>query len=249
MISGFFQESIVKRAQEKGAVDIELVNLRDFATDSYGMIDDKPYGGGAGMVLKVEPIYKALEKIKHQRSKIKITNQNSKVIYTSPKGRLFDQKKAQEYAKLDHLIILAGHYEGVDERVMKFVDEEVSLGDFVMTGGEIAAATIVDSVVRLLPGVLKKEEATQKESFFEISINQLIESIGEDELLLQLKEAGVSSVKLLEYPQFTRPEEFMGQKVPEILLSGNHQEIEKWRIKKAYAETVKKRLDLLKRAV
>lgn len=237
MVSCFFDESIMRRAQEKNLVEIEIINLRDFATDSYGTVDEKPYGGGAGMVMKVEPIYDAI-----QRSKI--LDLRSKIIYTSPKGKVFDQKKAQEYSKLDHLIILAGHYEGVDERVMDMIDEEVSLGDFVMTGGEITSAAIVDSIVRLIPGVLKKEEAIQIESFFEVSIDRLIEVIGENEILMKLKEKNIKIVKLLEYPQYTRPEEFKGKKVPVELLSGNHQEIEKWRIKKAYEETLKKRPDL-----
>lgn len=239
MVRCFFEESIVKRAKEKKLVEIEIVNLRDFASDSYGTVDDKPYGGGVGMVLKVEPIWKAIEKSK-------ILDLRSKIVYTSPKGEQFNQTKALDYSKLDHLVILAGHYEGVDERVMDFVDEEISLGDFVMTGGEITASAIVDAVVRLIPGVLKKEKATEIESFFTVSINQLIESVGEDDLLRRLKEKGVEQVKLLEYPQYTRPEEFMGQKIPEILLSGNHRGIERWRIEKSYQETMKKRPDLLK---
>lgn len=252
MIEGFIQESIVKRAIEKKLVEIEIINLRDFAVDDYGSVDDRPYGGGAGMVLRVEPIYKALSKIsnfkaqssnKVQSSKFK----NQKIILTSARGKVFNQKKAQEYSKLNHLVIIAGHYEGVDERVLDLVDEEISLGDFVLTGGEIVAAAIADSVVRLLRGVLKKEEATRLESFFEASINRLIEAVGEDSLLKKLKVDGVEKVKLLEYPQYTRPEEFEGKKVPEVLLSGNHKDIEAWRIKKAYEETKKKRPDLLDR--
>lgn len=218
MISGFFEESIVKRAVEKKVVKIEIINLRDFAINKYGSVDDRPYGGGAGMVLRIEPIYNALQKIKNQRSKIKSTAQKSKIILTSPKGKPFDQKKAEEYSKLNNLIIIAGHYEGVDERILEFVDEEISLGDFIMTGGEITAAAIVDSVVRLIPGTLNKKEATQLESF---------------------------SANLLEYPQYTRPENFKGKKVPKVLLSGNHKKIETWRTKAAYKETFKKRKDLL----
>jgi len=220
MISGFCEESIIKRAQTKKLVEIELINLRDFAVDDYGSVDDKPYGGGVGMVLRIEPIYEALKKIKNQKSKVKNTTQNSKVILTSPKGKKFDQTKALEYSKIDHLIIVSGHYEGVDERVLDFVDEEISLGDFVMTGGEITAAAIADSVVRLVPGVLKKTDAIKNESF------------------------NIKNKKLLEYPQYTRPESFMGKKVPSILLSGNHAEIEKWRLKKALEITRKKRPDL-----
>lgn len=212
MIKGFFEESIVKRAIDKKLVEIEYVNLRDFAVNNYGSVDDRPYGGGAGMLLRVEPIYNAIQKVKSKKSKVK-------VILTSAKGKLFDQKKAIKYSKLNHLIIIAGHYEGVDERVLEYIDEEISLGDFVMTGGEIAVAAIVDAVVRLVPHVLKKSEATKLESF---------------------------SNNLLEYPQYTRPESFKGKKVPKVLLSGNHKEIEEWRIKEAYKQTLKKRKDLLR---
>ena len=247
MISGFFEESIVRRAQEKKLVDIELVDLRKFAVDDYGSVDDRPYGGGAGMVLRADVIYKALQKVKSPHfAKASRGKQKSKVILTSPKGKTFNQQLAVNYSKLDQLIIIAGHYEDVDERVREFVDEEISLGDFVMTGGEIVASAIVDSVVRLIPGVLKKEEATRQESFSLISIKHLIEIIGENELLNKLKKKGIKEVKLLEYPQYTRPEEFRGKKVPEVLLSGNHKEIEKWRLKKAFEETLKKRPDLLR---
>jgi tRNA (guanine-N1)-methyltransferase len=245
MIASFFEESIVKKAKEKGLVEIELINLRDFALDSYGTVDDRPYGGGAGMVLRIDVLYKAIKQIKNKNEKRKMTMKNEKIILTSPKGKVFNQEKAREYAKLDHLVIICGHYEGVDERVLNFVDEEVSLGDFVLTGGEIAAAAITDAVCRLLPGVLKKEEATKIESFFEVTLDKLIEVVGEDEILKKLKKGGVKKVKLLEYPQYTRPEDFLGFKVPKILLSGNHKEIEIWRLKKAYEKTKRKRMDLL----
>jgi len=212
MISGFFEESIVKRAMTRKLVEIEIINLRDFAIDDYGTVDDRPYGGGVGMILRVDVIHKAISKIK---------NRKSKIVLTSPKGKVFDQKKAQEYSKLDHLIIISGHYEDVDARVQDFVDEEISMGDFILTGGEIPASAIVDSIVRLLPGVLKKEQATISESF------------------------NINGKKILEYPQYTRPEEFMGKKVPEILLKGDHKKIEKWQMEKALEETRKKRPDLL----
>ena len=251
MIKGFFGESIVKRAQEKKLVEIELINLRDFAIDDYGTVDDKPYGGGVGMIMRVDTIYRALSKISNFKFQIsnknlKLKIKNYKTILTSPKGKQFTQKKAIEYSKFNHLIIIAGHYEGIDERVLDYVDEEVSLGDFVMTGGEITAAAITDSVVRLIPGVLKKEEATEKESFFIIPMKRLIEIIGENKVLLELIQKGTKEIKLLEYPQYTRPEEFEEKKVPEILLSGDHKKIENWRLKKAFEETVKKRPDLLK---
>ena len=227
MISGFFEESIVKRAVEKKLVEIEIINLRDFAIDDYGTVDDRPYGGGAGMVLRIEPVYNAVQSaisnfqfsISKQTSKSK--KPISKTVITSPKGRVFDQKKAQKYSQLDHLIIIAGHYEDVDARILDFIDEEISMGDFVLTGGEIPASAIVDSVVRLIPGVLKKDQATKNESF------------------------NFNNKKILEYPQYTRPEEFMGKKVPEILLKGDHKRIEVWRTEKSLEETRKKRPDLL----
>jgi len=224
MFTGFFNESIIKRAQEKKLVEIELVNLRDFAIDDYGTVDDRPYGGGAGMILRVEPMFNAISNIKYQISKSHIKNQRVKTVLTSAKGRLFNQSFAKRYSQLDHLIIIAGHYEGVDERVLDYVDEEISLGDFVMTGGEITAAAVIDSITRLIPGVLRKEDATEEESFFVFK-----EKV------------------LLEYPHYTRPEEFRGKKVPEILLSGNHKKIREWRLKKAHEETLKKRPDLLKK--
>lgn len=213
MISGFFEESIVKRAQEKNLVEIELINLRDFAINDYGQVDDRPYGGGAGMILQIEPLYNAIHQVKKSIKSIK-----SKVILTSAKGRVFKQKIAKEYSKLEHLVIIAGHYEGVDERVINYVDEEISIGDFVMTGGEIAGAVITDAIVRLIPGVLKKEEATQFESF---------------------------NNNLLEYPHYTRPEEFMGKKVPKILLCGDPKKIDIWRREQALQKTKKSRKDLL----
>ncbi len=264
MISSFFEESIVRRAQEKGIVEISIVDLREFSSDSYKTVDNKPYGGGVGMVMKVDVISKALsaaaDPAAPQPLKSSIDSPSDfgdlrvapptaavKIIYTSPKGKPFTQKKAQEYTKLEHLIILAGHYEGVDERVMDFVDEEISLGDFVMTGGEIAAGAICDAVTRLLPGVLKKEEATMVESFYEIEVEKLIKVVGERPELAKLIEKNIKTVQLLEYPQYTRPEEFQGERVPTVLLSGNHAEIEKWQITQAFEQTRKKRPDLLEK--
>jgi tRNA (guanine37-N1)-methyltransferase len=234
MIEGFINESIIKKAQDKGVVEIEFINLRDFALDSYGTVDDRPYGGGAGMVLRAEPLTQAIGKAGKGR-----------VVLTSAKGKAYTQKKAGAFAKLKHLIIIAGHYEGVDERAMSHIDEEVSMGDYILTGGEIPAAAIVDSIVRLLPGVLKKEEATQEESFFEVRVDDIIEACGEDECLGILKKKNVKTVQLLEYPHYTRPEKFGGKKVPTVLLSGNHEFIHKWRIKEAYKMTLKKRPDLI----
>ncbi len=242
MIKGFFAESIVKRAVENKLVKIEIINLRNFAEEKHHTVDDRPYGGGAGMVMKVDVLDKAI-----QNSKLKI--KNSKVILTSAKGKIFNQQKALEYSRLESLVIIAGHYEGVDERAMDLIDEEISMGDFVMTGGEIAASGIVDAVVRLIPGVLKKNDATQDESFFTISINRLIEIVGEHEVLLRLKKEGVANITLLEYPHYTRPEEHQGKKVPEVLRSGNQKLITAWKLQEAFKQTLKKRPDLLKKIV
>lgn len=196
MFKGPFDESIVKRAQDKKLVEINLHNLRKWAVDKRGSVDDRPYGGGVGMVLRIEPIFNALKEID--------SGQAGMTILMDPRGKKFDQKMAREYAKLDQLIIICGHYEGVDERVKDhLIDEAVSVGDYVLTGGEIPAMIITDAVTRLLPGVLSKEEATQIDSF--------------------------SEEAFLEFPQYTRPENFNGWQVPEILLGGNHAEIKKWR--------------------
>jgi len=215
MIEGFFNESIICRAIKKKIVEIEIVNLRDFAIDSYGTVDDRPYGGGAGMILRADVVWAALNKFKVKNPKFKI-----KKIITSPKGVIFNQARAIEYSKLDHLIIIAGHYEGIDERILAYVDEEISMGDFVITGGEIVSAAIADAVARLIPGVLKKKDATTLESF------------------------SLNNKKLLEYPQYTRPEEFMGKKVPKILLCGDPKKIDLWRQEKAIVQTKEKRPDL-----
>ncbi len=238
MIQGFFNESIIKKAQDKGIVDIEIVDLREFAVDTYGTVDDRPYGGGAGMVIRPDVVVEALKKVTKGRSK-------KKVFLTSAKGKPFTERKAEELTKEKHIIILAGHYEGFDERVMKHIDEEISLGDFVLTGGEIPAAAIVDAVVRLLPGVLKKSEATKEESFFQMPVDDLIEVCGEDEILGLLKKNNIHQVQLVEYPHYTRPEVFEGEGVPEVLTSGNHQEVQKWRIRQSYQQTKEKRPDLL----
>lgn len=238
MIEGFFAESIIKRAQEKNLVQIEVLNIRDFASDNYKTVDDKPYGGGAGMVLKVDVLSRALKSV--------VSGQKSeKTVLTSAKGKPFNQKKAQEFSKLEHLILIAGHYEAVDERILQDVDEELSMGDFVMTGGEIAIAAVVDSVVRLLPKVLKKDEASIVESFHTYPIDDVISAVGQNEMLGKLKEKGVKEVQLLEYPHYTRPEEFNGKKVPEVLLSGNHADIERWRLQQSFQQTLQKRPDIL----
>lgn len=211
MFEGPFRESIVKRAQEKGLLELNIHDLRKYGLGERRTVDDRPYSGGAGMIIMVEPVFKILEEIK---------TPGCKVVITTPRGTKYNQEKAKEYSKLEHLIILAGHFEGFDERIHDhLIDEEISIGDFVLTGGELPAMLIADSIARLIPGVLKKEEATINESF---------------------------SDGLLEYPQYTRPENFKGWKVPEILLGGNHGEIEKWKKEKSREKTMKVRPDLLK---
>lgn len=205
MFAGPFDHSIVKRAREKEAVAIHLVNIRDFATDRYKSVDDHPYGGGVGMVLRVDVVDAAMAHAKRLTPNGKI-----KTVLLDPRGERFTQKKARTYAALDHLILVCGHYEGVDERVASLVDESVSIGDYILTGGEIPAMVIVDSVVRLLPGVLK-EGVTQSESFSLHSPFSILHS------------------PVLEYPQYTRPRVYKGMRVPDVLLSGNHKKIEAWR--------------------
>jgi tRNA (guanine37-N1)-methyltransferase len=202
MFSGPFDKSIVSRAKNKGLVNINLWDLRDWSIDERGTVDDRPYGGGTGMVLRIEPIYKVLQEIKSQ-----FANQQPKIktVLMDPRGEKFSQKKAREYSQL---VLICGHYEGVDERVRQhLVDESICIGNYVLTGGEIPAMVVTDSVTRLIPEVLGKPEATQLESF--------------------------SSEDYLEHPQYTRPEDFKGWKVPKVLLTGNHKEIEKWRAKKS----------------
>ena len=204
-------QSIIGRAREKNLIDVNFINIRDFSKDKHKKVDDTPYGGGAGMVMMPDVVYNAYSSISNK--------ENAKVIYLSPKGNVLNQEKVLELAKQEHLILLCGHYEGIDQRVIdKIVDEEISIGDYVLTGGELPAMVLIDSVSRYVEGVLK-EESIKEESFSE---------------------------GLLEYPQYTRPENFDGVKVPEILLSGNHQEIAKWRKEKSLEITKKKRPDLLK---
>lgn len=222
MFVGPFEESILRRARDKSLVETHIHNLRDWASDKHKTVDDRPYGGGVGMILMVEPLDKALKELK-----LKVTSHESRVVLLDPGGTPFTQKKAQEFAKLDHLILIAGHYEGVDQRIKEnLIDEEISIGDYVLTGGELPAMVVVDAIVRLIPGVLEKPEATQFESF----------SLPTSHL----------SHPTLEYPQYTRPESFQGWKVPKVLLGGNHKEIENWRVKKALEKTKKLRPDLLK---
>lgn len=217
MFSPVLNESIIKRAQAKGLVKINIHNLRDFSLDKHRKVDDRPFGGGPGMVFCPEPIFRAVESIKNSRLK----TQNSKVILLTPQGRKLDQQLARELSKCKHLILICGHYEGVDERVrQKLVTDEISIGDYVLTCGELPAMVLIDAVVRLIPEVLGKSQSTHFESF---------------------------SQGLLEYPQYTRPAVYRGLKVPKILMSGNHKLIARWRKEKAIEITRKKRPDLLEK--
>jgi tRNA (guanine37-N1)-methyltransferase len=211
-------ESMMKRAQENGALDLHIHNLRAWTRDKHHVVDDAPFGGGQGMVMKPEPIFAAVEDLRSESGKT--SNTKPKVILMSPTGRRFDQSLATELSHESHLVIVCGHYEGVDHRVVEhLIDEEISIGDYVLTNGAIAAVVLVDAIVRLIPGVLGDEQSAHDDSFRE---------------------------GLLEGPQYTRPAEFRGWKVPEILLSGNHGEIAKWRKGQAKKRTREKRPDLLR---
>ena len=204
----FRVSSVVRKAERNGMLDLDVTDIRDYAEGSFRKIDDSPYGGGPGMVLRVDTVSKAIASVRGEKTR---------VVLLSPKGVRFDQKKAHEYAGLDHLVLVCGHYEGFDARVSNYVDEELSIGDFILTGGEIAAMAVCDSVVRLLDGSLR-EGSAEDESF----------------------ETG-----LLEYPHYTHPYEFDGNKVPDVLLSGNHEAVRRWRMEKALEETRRLRPDLL----
>lgn len=207
------RESITKKAVEKGLISFNIINIRDFAEDAHKTCDDAPYGGGPGMVMKIEPIYKAMEHLEKAVGK-------PRYILLTPQGRVFDEDMAIRYARNKHLCLVCGRYEGLDERVLNLVDEEVSIGDYVLSGGEIPALVLIDAITRCVPGVLGNEQSNIDESF---------------------------SGGLLEYPQFTRPDTFMDMEVPDVLLSGNHEEIRKWRRKEALRKTIFKRPDLMNR--
>jgi tRNA (guanine37-N1)-methyltransferase len=207
-------QSILKRAVTGGIIQVEFINLRDFAFDRHKITDDRPFGGGPGMVLKIEPLVEAIQWARDNRP-------NLRVILLSPQGRLFNQPLAVELAALDNLLLICGHYEGVDDRVQHYIDDEISLGDFILTGGEIPALVILDAVTRLLPGSLGDADSAQEDSFKD---------------------------NLLKGPQYTRPREFAGFSVPEILLSGDHQRIAHWRRQEAVRRTWQRRPDLLQKA-
>jgi len=212
-LTSFLEWSMIKKAREIKALDLKIHNLRDWGIDKRGTTDDTPYGGGPGMILRIEPVFNALKELRKK---------NSLVIFLSPKGKILSQKRVNSLSKTEHLILLCGHYEGIDERIRQYlVDEEISVGNYVLSGGELPAMTLVDAISRLLPGVLEKKGASEIESF----------SPGLKKLLNDKCEM-LNEQLLLEFPHYTRPAIFKGWKVPEIILSGNHQKIATWRAKK-----------------
>lgn len=212
MCEAFVNESIIGRAVKNEKVDIKCINIRDYANNKHNKVDDTPYGGGMGMIMSAEPIYNAYKSV--------CDGEKPHLVYLSPKGKTFTQQKAVELSKLDHLVLLCGHYEGIDERVIEeIVDEEISIGDFVLTGGELPALVVADAVCRMLPGVLSDDICFTEESHFS---------------------------GLLEYPQYTKPAVWMGRQVPEVLLSGHHANIEKWRREQSLKITNERRPDILK---
>src|SRR3989344_9034418 len=218
LFKGFVSESLLARAQKKKLIKINLHNLRKWTDDNHKTVDGRPYGGGAGMVLKIEPIWKAVQFLKRKAKSVK---RKTRTILLSAKGKTFDQKKAQQLAKYDQLIFICGRYEGVDERVAKYVaDEEISIGNYVLFGGEVPTIVIIESILRLIPGVVAKEESIKNESF-SVSVNSKLKTVN----------------SYREHPHYTRPKVFMlgGKKlkVPPVLLSGNHKSIEEWRTKKS----------------
>ena len=218
MFQATLGESIIGRAQEDGFLDINVTDFRNYTTDKHNHVDDAPFGGGAGMLLQAQPIYDAMDAIDKE---IEGKYPRGRVILMDPAGRKFDQKYAQELSQEEHLTFICGHYEGYDERIRNLVTDEASLGDYVLTGGELAAMVMIDATVRFVPGVLGNQASPMGDSF---------------------------SNGLLEYPQYTRPADFRGMKVPEVLTSGNHQKIKEWRVKESLRRTLERRPDLLESA-
>ena len=214
MFESPLSEGIIGKAQKKGLIDIRVHDLREYTEDRHRTADDTPYGGGAGMVMKAEPIVRAIEAIK-------LPTENTRTVFLTPQGVLLKQERAKKLSTYSQLIILCGRYEGVDERVLSFVDEEISIGDFVLTGGEIAAMAVLDVVARLIPGVVGDAASVSEDTF---------------------------SNSLLKYPQYTRPDDFRGLSVPEILLSGDHKKIAEWRSAESLKRTLKRRPDLIEKA-
>ena len=208
---GVFEFGIIRRAVEAGLIEIRVHDLRDYAHDRHRTVDDRPFGGGAGMVMKPEPLFRSVEAVTAGA-------QEAKTVLLSPQGRLFNQLIAEEFAREDFMVLVCGRYEGVDERVVEHLSDEVSIGDYVLSGGEIPAMVVIDAVTRLIPGALGSEQSAARESF---------------------------SDGLLDHPQYTRPPEYRGMKAPDVLQSGNHQEIERWRRRKAIEKTLRRRPDLI----
>ena len=215
MIENYVSESIIKRAIESGVIDVKAFDIRDYSQNKHKKVDDYPYGGGAGMVMTPQPIYSAYMDILEKEGM-----QDPHVVYLSPKGRTFDQEMAKRLSQKENIVFLCGHYEGVDQRIIdNLVTEEISIGDYVLTGGELPALVVMDATARMIPGVLGEQESFMDESFMD---------------------------GLLEYPHYTRPQEFMGMKVPDVLLSGNHKNIDEWRKEQSYKITKERRPELLK---
>lgn len=219
MVMDGLNTSITGRAMKNGHITIEATNIRDFAENKHGHVDDYPYGGGAGMVMQPGPVYRAYEHVRNEINERAQSDKRPRVIYMTPQGKVFNQSIAEELAKEEDLILLCGHYEGIDERVLEMiVTDNLSIGDYVLTGGELPAMVVIDAVSRLVPGVLNNDVSAEFETFHD---------------------------NLLEYPQYTRPEEFMGKKVPEVLLSGHHKNIDAWRREQSLQRTKERRPDLL----
>jgi tRNA (guanine37-N1)-methyltransferase len=220
MFKGVLTESLLGKAIQKKIIDARLVDIRTFSKDKHRKVDDKPFGGGVGMVMKAEPLYNAIRSVgvKKKNNFYKMPYSKPYVVYMSPQGKTLNNKLIRNLVKFEHLVLVCGHYEGIDERVMNYIDEEISIGDYVLTGGEIPAMVLIDSVARMLPGVVKEKSSVINDSFYD---------------------------GMLDYPQYTRPAVFRRYKVPNVLLSGDHKKIEIWRREQMYKRTLQKRPDLL----
>lgn len=220
MFKGPLTESLIGKARQKKIIEINEIDIRSFSSDKHKKVDDKPFGGGAGMVMKPEPIYEAIRSTGYRKKNKEYKNPYSKpyTIYMSPQGKTLNNEILKDLLNYKHLVILCGHYEGIDERIMNFIDEEISIGDYVLTGGEIPAMVLIDALARMLPGTIKEEESVKNDSFYN---------------------------GFLDYPHYTRPAVFKGLKVPEILLSGDHKKIEAWRKKESYERTKRRRPDII----
>ena len=221
MFTNFLTSSLLGKAVKKNILNINCIDIRSFTEDKHNTVDDKPFGGGVGMVMKVEPIYKAIKStgVKKHNKLYKKPFKKPLVIFMSPQGKKLNNAMAKRLAKYEHLVLLCGHYEGIDERAMNWVDEEISIGDYVLTGGEVPAMVLIDTVSRMIPNVVKERLSVEQDSFFN---------------------------GMLDYPHYTRPAKFKNMKVPDVLLSGNHAEIEKWKKEQSFERTKKRRPDLLK---